>query len=305
MNLYDLRNQIATIHRKTPEDFVINGVDILLPAINAARRKAESLIDFEYSSVNADLEIDGTTLLGDLGDAVLAGTTTAVLVKRIQHVMLPISGGIYLPIELLSDQSQADRLKRQLGRTNYDPGLTLADLGIGDTAPYAWQQGSVLAFGPATQFTDALVSSGFTVRLNIVRFLDDYTTEEGLDTLASTYTIVTVTATGRLTVEGTLTVGTTGSSSTTSLTVDGLVTISDATTEDFILVNGWRFLLWEAVLQTNRYWKSFAPKEEGNLDEAVIQAYATEALDELAAWNTSISQGNTDPKRNARPAQAA
>jgi len=66
-------------------------------------------------------------------------------------------------------------------------------------------------------------------------------------------------------------------------------------TTDFIMENGWRYLLYESVLYTNRYIKSFANRQEGNIDEPAIQTNAQEALQELIAWNNSIREGTTSP----------
>lgn len=343
MNLSQLRSQIAAFHRKTTAAFnatyTIDSIDIITPAINAAQRKAQNLIEFEYSMIDADLVI-GTTLQGDLSTAKLAGTSTAVSIKCVQHVELPVAGSQYFPIEFLIDNTQGDRIKRQAGRQSYDPALTLADIGVGDIAPYAWQQGQVIKFGPASQFTAAAVATGFTARLSAVKFLPEYvdgntvtvtlsvasptgqtfTTYGGLlngspiyfgngmalwRNSAGTNWYVTIANSTNINVEppvgdyykltttstspaGTFTEFATGTPTCVVSTPTGIAT-------DFIMENGFRYLLWESILQTNKFIKTFAPRTEGNVDEAAIQAYAEEALQELSLWNTALARGTTRP----------
>jgi len=343
MNLTTLRSQIAAIHRLTAADFdaqyTIDSVNLLTTAINAAQRKVQSLIDFEYCMIDADLAITQSTLTGNITNAKLAGTSTAVTLKRIQHVGLPIAGSDFIPIEFLTDETQADRIKRQLGRQGYDPALTAAEYGIGDTAPYAWQQGQLIRFGPSSQFTAASLAPTFTARLNAIKFLPEYvdgdTVTVTLNTGAVTFTsygtlngapiyfgVSTVayalwrasngtdwyfTLADPSVINGTPTnyfkatpvdpsnpgasYTETGSLTPTSVVVGSPTGI----TTDFIMENGWRYLLYESVLYTNRYIKSFANRQEGNIDEPAIQTNAQEALQELIAWNNSIREGTTSP----------
>jgi len=342
MNLTTLRSQIAAIHRLTAAafdaEYTIDSVDLLTTAINAAQRKAQSLIDLEYCMIDADLVITQSTLSGSITNAKLAGTTTPVTLKRIQHVSLPIAGSDFIPIEFLTDENQADRIKRQVGRQSYNPTLSADEYGIGETAPYAWQQGQLIRFGPSTEFDAASLSPTFTVRLNAIKFLPEYvdgdTVTVTINGTASTYRTYGATLNGApiyfgaqlalwLSADGltwfltnakdsqigdetpseqnytlviTAGAGPAGTY-TENPSVTGTVVVGTPTgnTTDFLMENGWRYLLWEGVLHTNRFIKSFANKQEGNIDEPAIQANAQEALQELIAWNTSIRDGTTSP----------
>ncbi len=344
MNLTQLKAHHAAMHRKTVTDFntafALDASDIITPAINAAARKAQNLIDFEFSNLNADLAITATTWTGSLTNAKLVGTSTPVSVKRVQHVLIPISGG-YIPVEFVTNEIQSDRDKRQLGRQNYDPALTAADYGLGGTSPFAWQQGQSIYFGPSSQLQAASLVTGFTARLSIVKFLPDYVDGETVTVTLSVAspTAQTFTAYGGLlngspiyfgngmalwrNAAGTnwyvtnanvaninvtpppsdyyqLTTTSTSPAGTyvehASGTPTCVVGTPTGNTTDFIMEFGWKFLLYESVLQTNRIVKSWATKTEGNLDEPLITAYANEALAELAEWNKSISSGTTEAR---------
>lgn len=142
----------------------INGQDFLLLALNNARRSAERLHDFQYSMENISLSI------ANVGSDVLDS------VKRVSDVMLPVAGGDYMPIELITNDEWNSRVTRAVGTQPYDATRSLTDYGLANINPVAYQQGRTISLAPAVQFTFPVAA-----RLNVVKFLDDYTDDADTD----------------------------------------------------------------------------------------------------------------------------
>lgn len=330
------RNSTGT--RLTPADFVINGISLLLLGNNTARRKIERAHDFQYSDVTADLSIASSG--SNLSAATVSGS--AVEIKRIQNVLLPIAGGAYVPIEYLTDDAYTARRARQIGRQAYDAALTAAQYGIAQQNPLARLHGATLGLEPADQFTFPV-----SAKLEIVKFLPDYTGASTLTLSGNTGGTAAAINTDweqfgtyndrpfyfnfqsadaapavvyALWYSGTAWVLTEGqefgtaaasprysSTSTaqspvgltfTATVFTGTLAVAQASgnvSSDFILENGWDYLLWQGVLETNRLWKEFVPRQEGNIDEEAIQTSADRALAALIAWDNGIRTSTTTP----------
>lgn len=164
---YVNRTAIADLNPTNLTPAGIN-VDLGLMAINNARRTAERLRDWKLSEVTAYLSVPSTGgaltachLVVNLGD-------TAFSVKSVQTVGLPISGGAYQPVEFMTEDAFTNRIRSQIGRAPYDAALTLAQLGVSNPNPLAYQRGQSIYLSPITATT--------TVQLGATRWLADYTT---------------------------------------------------------------------------------------------------------------------------------
>jgi hypothetical protein len=72
---------------------------------------------------------------------------------------------------------------------------------------------------------------------------------------------------------------------------------------DFILTNGWRYLMWKAIQELNTNIKEFVPRQEGNIDSAEVAGFAAEAFGALIAWDKSIAESTTTPDAPPEPPQ--
>ena len=81
MDIGTIKSVAAGYLQKAPADFVVNGVDLLLVALNNARKKAELLHDFNANRVNAQIQVDPINGV-DISTAVLKGTSTPVALKE-------------------------------------------------------------------------------------------------------------------------------------------------------------------------------------------------------------------------------
>jgi hypothetical protein len=152
-------------------DCSINGVDLLLLALNNARRQAERARSFRYSEVNATLSVASNG--GALSAATIPGGGT---IKEIDSIQIPASGGDRFSIEFMTNDEWADRIERAIGRQPYDATKTLAQLGVTTRNPIAYQQGASIFLYPASMFTFPV-----SVTMNVTRFLPDYTADADHD----------------------------------------------------------------------------------------------------------------------------
>lgn len=241
MTIADLKTFIAVyLGRTTASDLVLNGLDTALIALNAARRYLERAHDFKYAETNVFLSVPAAGGLLTACYATSALTGTAIGVKRISSVMLPVSGGDYQPIEFMTEDEWVARRRRQIGRQPYDNTKTLAQLGVTTNMnPICYQQGQTLYLDP---------SPGTTVaQLNVTRWMPDYVTSN----------------------------------------------------TDFFTDYAPEALQWRAVLECNKFWRRFVPKQESNIDEAEVQKMADEALQSLIAWDVSTCRGTSTPDAQA------
>lgn len=72
----------------------------------------------------------------------------------------------------------------------------------------------------------------------------------------------------------------------------------DGTETDFITTYGPDFLRFQGLLEVNKLFRRYAPKQEGNLDETAITAEASAALQTLIAWDNNINTSTTTPSPN-------
>lgn len=127
-----------------------------------------------------------TTSTDPSGNYVATGTSTGVAVvtavgatvdvKRVRRVSLPIAGGDYLPVEFMTQDAWLARVRQQTGRAVYTPANTLAQSGIYQINPVAYQQAQSLLLVPVAQYTFPIVS-----KLDVVQFMPDYTQDSDSD----------------------------------------------------------------------------------------------------------------------------
>lgn len=145
-------------------------IDLLLQAANNARLYAERRIDFELSKVDVDIPAVDINNGGNLANAVLHGTATAVAVKKIITPYLPMADGTQYPVDLWDRKKWDDRVKARYEKQRPTDPSMLVRL---TTAPFVViQTGNTVFVAPndASQFT-----TSFTLYCNVVRWLPAYT----------------------------------------------------------------------------------------------------------------------------------
>lgn len=175
MTIADLKTFMAVyLGRTTSSDLVLNSLDTALIALNAARRYLERAHDFKYAETNVFVVVPATGgLLTACYDTAAHAETpegqTAIGVKRVSSVQLPVASSGYQPIEFMTEDEWVARIRRQIGRQPYDATKTLAQLGVtANMNPVCYQQGQTLYLDPSPGTT--------TAQLNVTRWMPDYVT---------------------------------------------------------------------------------------------------------------------------------
>jgi hypothetical protein len=73
---------------------------------------------------------------------------------------------------------------------------------------------------------------------------------------------------------------------------------ADADT-DFFTDRAPEALQWQALIELNKLFRVFVPKQESNVDEASLEKYRDEALQSLIAWDISTARGTSTPDAQA------
>lgn len=327
-------NNVSNGTPLTPSDFIISGQDTLLLAINSARRLVEKGHDFEYSNITATFSIASTgsdvntcTIAGvnqivkrvsEILLPVSDGYIPIELLSRetyLSRLKNEIGRQSYNPSATMADlgasndnpfavqdgsfiflypaSQYAFPVSARLEGTKFLPDytgpetLTISGSGTsainttweafgtyndrpfffnyqaGGSAPatvYAlWYSGTAWVLTPAANFGNAAASSRYS------------STSTAQSPAGLTYTATTFTGTMAVTVA------------------------SGNVSSDFLLVNGWEYLQWQAILELNKQRKEFTNREEGNVNEESVTALRDAALQSLILWDTSIRKGTTTP----------
>lgn len=179
MTVGTIKALAASYLQKAPADFVVNGVDLLLAALNNARKAAELLHDFNANRVSAQIQVDPTNG-ANLSTAVLKGTGTAVSLKEFITFYLADTNG-EIPLYHHSKKNIAVWMKERnwnaRGRylsteVRYPDDQYLRTLRIGPTEVYI--DGTQVYIQPTQESTTTLYIDG-------VKWMSDYTSDSNTD----------------------------------------------------------------------------------------------------------------------------
>lgn len=68
---------------------------------------------------------------------------------------------------------------------------------------------------------------------------------------------------------------------------------------DFFTTYAPEALHWQAIIECNKFWRRFVPKQESNIDEGEVQKMADTALASLIAWDVSTMKDTSTPEAQA------
>lgn len=68
---------------------------------------------------------------------------------------------------------------------------------------------------------------------------------------------------------------------------------------DFFTTYAPEALHWQAIIECNKFWRRFVPKQESNIDEGEVQKMADTALASLIAWDVSTMKNTSTPEAQA------
>lgn len=101
MTINDLKRKIAAYLQRSPQDFVVNGVDLLLDAINDAHMDLLQQYDWEYAKVSVDALVSIANGC-EISPLPLHGTTDLVTVKKVLRSFVADGFGGVRPIKYVS-----------------------------------------------------------------------------------------------------------------------------------------------------------------------------------------------------------
>lgn len=134
MTLVTLKSKIAAYLQQEVSYFERNGVDLLLSAINDARREAEKLHDFAHNHVTFSLSVDPTDG-GKLDDAAVVDPEswqTGVKVKSVETFFTEGDDGALVPLYHYTSKNEAVWQKEKNRRQSiYNPRYRY----VGDYSP--------------------------------------------------------------------------------------------------------------------------------------------------------------------------
>lgn len=92
--------------------------------------------------------------------------TAAIGIKRVKYVSLPIASGDYEVVEFLTNDQFLSRIRMQTGRQYWNPTMNLAQLGVYQNNPLAYQNAQTIY----------IVGTAYPIiaQLNIVQWMPDY-----------------------------------------------------------------------------------------------------------------------------------
>lgn len=177
MDITEFKTLVAAYGNRDLASFVQGTptVDLLLRAINNAKKWAQRQLDFELARTTVKVQIDvvnGGTLVGAV-DAV--DPSTIVVVNRIEQAYVSYNEGAgYRPIDFMTKARWAARTKTRWECVDSDPtrttGMVPASM---EASPAIVQQGMKLFFFPAP--TDAQAGTELTIALDVIQWMPDYT----------------------------------------------------------------------------------------------------------------------------------
>lgn len=170
---------VAAFLQRDATAFVTGSYDFLAAAINMARQASERQHDFELCKVKVDLVVS-LTAGGDLTNAKLAGTSTAVRVKKVIKGFVPtaVTDG-YIPVATITRAKHLHYLQRQADRFGMRPDIK--QWPVRDSLLFLVRDTNTMYLTPADP--TGYISDPVTIKMDVVRWLPEYTADTDTDFL--------------------------------------------------------------------------------------------------------------------------
>jgi hypothetical protein len=180
MTIETLKGKVAAYLQQEVSYFVRNGVDLLLSAINEARKEAEKLHDFAHNHVSFDLSVDPTDG-GKLDDATIVDPETwqeDAKIKSVETFFLVAADGGMVPLYHHTSKNQAVWKKEKNRKLSlYDPKLRYA----GDYSIYPSDSRLGVVLNGRTVRLSPVQEAAVDLRIEGQMWMKDYTADEDTD----------------------------------------------------------------------------------------------------------------------------
>lgn len=278
------------------------GVDLVLRALNNAKKFAQRRHNFHMTKVQASVVVNPLPTGGDLSTAVEYGTSTPVAIKQIRKaygltnstLAPPGTGPQFFPLRMATRDTEDLIMRTRINRSTVSLNTRIYPEGI-TTDPILIQDNNMVYFYPD-------ISTARTLVMSVYKWLPDYgyilrstitsrTTSKLVDTAATFITRgVKIGNTVTNTISGATALVTAVDSETqlslnanifpTSGTLD-TYTVATGVETDVFLENCFDFLLYRSISELN-----FMLKEDQRVQ--ISQGKIEESWTSLLAWDTSI-----------------
>lgn len=322
-----IQNECASLMQRTSvADFITaTGADLFFFAINNARRWAEKAHDFRYSETDVLLSIasTGSNIAAAYADATVAVTGT--LSPNVAGTWALAGTYNSLPFYTIT-VSTVQYFLSWNGSTAWT--VTTAGFAIGSNywtraTTSSSPAGAYTAHGTNTGTLTVTQTTG-TVQVKSIQNVllpvaDGYfpieflSNDEWNERLAiqvgreiynpaKTLAAFGIDTTNPVAIQQAQTIELTGAGQitfpiTAKLSITRWLPDYTSTSDtDFIIQRAPDFMMWQTLLEVNKYFKVESPRTEGNLDETSLSAARDAAFQALVAWDISISAGTTTPQ---------
>ncbi len=183
MNVGDIKNAVADGYLQQDQaNFVKGTTDMLLLAINNARRHAERLHDFVEANVYATLSVDPDSG-GDLEDATLVGGGAFRYHRPDQFYLHDAATGVDTPINHMAKKNLAMRI-RELERYGQPSERYPSD--VGRTSPTLSPDPSWVFIQGRQIYLHPKPTEAVTLRMDVYKWFEDYTDDGDEDYFTET-----------------------------------------------------------------------------------------------------------------------
>lgn len=301
---------------------VINGVDLGMAGLNAARRFAEQIHEFKYAETNANLVVTspGSSFSGAFinNSVTVSGTLSPNVAGNFAlsgvHNGLPFYTRIVSTVTyFLSYSGTAWNVTTGgfLTGSNYWTFVTVSTNPSGAYTPQGANTGTLTAaIATATigvkrvKYVSLPIANGDYEVVEFLtndQFLNRIRMQTGRPVFNSGKTLANLGATllgNAVAYQNAQMIYLAPSTLSFPITVQlnivqwmpDYILASDS---DFFTQYGSDFLQWQGVLEVNKYFKRYTVRQEGDIDEANVQTLASTALQNLIAWDSGSEQGTS------------
>lgn len=329
MTIADLKTFIAVyMGRTTSSDLVLNSLDTALIALNAARRYLERAHDFKYAEANVFLSIPATG-----GSLTACYTNTAVTISGTLSPNVAGSfalGGTYNGLPFYTRTVSGTDYFLSYSGTAWT--ITPGGFTVGATNKWTWTTADTDPAGVGNSYTPTTYTGTATAAATTSTIGVKRVTSVQLPVASSGYQPIEFMTEdewvarlrrqiGRQPYNASLTLTQLGvtanmnpvcyqqgqalfldpSPGTTIAQLNVTRWMPDYVTSntDFFTDYAPEALQWRAILECNKFWRRFVPKQTENVDEAEVQKLADDALQSLIAWDISTARGTSTPEAQA------
>jgi hypothetical protein len=172
--LPDLKSKIAAYLQKAVVDFTVNGIDLLLDAINRSHQYAQMQYDFELMRCSVDVSIS-LTQGAFFSPALIHGTSNYVTVKKVRRAYFNDGTGVLRPINFINREGVSSDLDLRWRGEEFSRARAYPQPFSGYDTPSIVQTGITLYMYPTD--TNVVGNSPVEVVLDVYRYFPDYSTD--------------------------------------------------------------------------------------------------------------------------------